>query len=44
MCGRYFKNYRENRKIGYEGQIEDPYSVEKLQRERGPIKLNEKII
>ena len=34
------KNYRENRKRDYEGQIEEPYPCEKLQRTRGPIKRN----
>ena len=37
------KNYREKRKRGYEVQIEKPYPVEKLQRTRGPIQVNEQI-
>ena len=44
MCGRNKnKNVWENRKRGYEGQIEDPYLVEKLQRKRGPIQSNDQI-
>ena len=31
------KNYKENRKRGYEGQIKEPYMVETLQRKRGTI-------
>ena len=37
------KNYREKRRRGYEGQIEDPYLVENFQRKRGPIKMNDQI-
>ena len=31
-CQIFFLNDRENRKRGYEGQIEEPYLVENLQR------------
>ena len=34
------KNDTENRKRGYEVQIEGPYMVEKLQKTRGNIKNN----
>ena len=37
------KNYREIHKRGYEGQIEDPYPGEKMQRTRGPVQINEQI-
>ena len=37
------KNNKENRKRGYEGQIEEPYLVEKFQKKIGPIKRNEQI-
>ena len=37
------KNDRENRKRGYEGQIEEPYLVENLQRTGGHIQRNEQI-
>ena len=34
------KNYRENRKRGYEGIIEGSHSGEKIQRTRGHIQSN----
>ena len=37
------KNDRENRKRGYEVQIEEHYPGEKLQSTRGPLQRNEQI-
>ena len=37
------KNDRENLNRGYEIQIEETYSLEKMQRTRGPIQRNEQI-
>ena len=37
------KNDWENRKRGYEGQIEEPYPVEKLQKARGSIQSNDQM-
>ena len=37
------KNDKENRKRGYEGQIEGSYLVEKLQRTRGNIQRNDQL-
>ena len=37
------QSYSENRKRGYGGQIEEPHPVGKLQRTRGPIKINDQI-
>ena len=36
----YTKNDRKNRNIGYEGLIEEPYPVKKLQSTIGPIQRN----
>ena len=44
VWGRYkYKNDRENRKRGYEVQIEGPYQAEKLQNTKGHIQINEQI-
>ena len=42
-CVTAIKNERGNRKKGYEGQIEGPYPVGKLQRIVGYIQINDQI-
>ena len=37
------KNYRENRRTGYENRIEGSYRGEKFQRERGPDQISDQI-